>query len=279
MSATLTDELLTATGQHCHRWEFVTRMESEADGHGWARIGMVMDGTGALLEDGEGWHQHESEAVRAQSNWQAACRIMADAAGECGGLWDTLGEGIAYDADSFLASDAARRIADSLAGYPLLDEDDHSTREHAAMVEEIEGSPVTLPDGVDGEDILRELDCPTPGDITMAMIEDALETLGYVACSDCDKWLTPMTTRCGELLCRDCALEESRPATATTVPIPGAEPWRAYTVYGHGEPLTAVLQPYLDGYAAEQGAAYREDVRAIVRGSRAGYRAVYGRAA
>ncbi|GAA1403191.1 hypothetical protein GCM10009639_47600 [Kitasatospora putterlickiae] len=279
MSATLTDELLTATGQHCHRYDFVTRMEAEADAHGWARIGMVTDGTGALLEDGEGWHQHETDAVRAQSNWQAACRIMADAAGECGTLWDATGDGLMYDADSFLASDAARRIADSLAGYPLLDEDDHSAREWAAMVEEIEGSPLTLPDGVDGEDVLRELSCPSLGEITTTMVEDVLSGMGYVECSDCSEWLTPVDARSGEPLCRDCALEESRPATTTTLPIPGAAPWRAYTVYGHGEPLTAVLTPYLDGYATEQGAAYREDVRAIVRGSRQGYRAVYGRAA
>ncbi|MFJ5233975.1 hypothetical protein ACIQBJ_29240 [Kitasatospora sp. NPDC088391] len=274
MSATLTDELLSATGQHCHRYDFVTRMESEADAHGWARIGMVLDGTGALLEDGEGWYQHEAEALRAQSNWAAACRIMGDAAGVCGTLWDATGDGIMYDADSFLASDAARRIADALAGYPLLDDEDHSEREHAAMVEEIEGSPVGLPDGVDGEDVLRELDFPSPGEITMTMIEDALSGMGYAQCSDCDEWLTPMDARPGEPLCRDCALAESCPPVHwTSATLAGGSGWTT------GEPLTAVLRPYLDGYATRQGAAYRDDVRAIVRGSAEGYSAVYGRAA
>ncbi|MFI2609676.1 hypothetical protein [Kitasatospora sp. NPDC018619] len=274
MSATLTDELLSATGQHCHRYDFVTRMEAEADAHGWARIGMVLDGTGALLEDGEGWHQHESDAIRAQSNWQAACRIMGDAAGECGALWDTCGEGIIYDADSFLAADAARRIADSLAAYPFLDEADHGEREWAAMVEEIEGSPLTLPDGVDGEDVLRELPCPSLGEITMSMVEDVLSSMGYVECSDCSEWLTVADARTGEPLCRDCALEESRPPVHWTHPtLTGGSGWTT------GKPLTAVLTPYLDGYATRQGAAYREDVRAIVRGSKQGYRAVYGRAA
>ncbi|MGW3177772.1 hypothetical protein ACWDD9_00715 [Kitasatospora sp. NPDC001119] len=260
MSTTLTAELLAATEHHCHAWDFMNRMEAEADAYGWASLGMVMDGAGSPLEDGEGWHQHESDAVRAQSNWQAACRIMGDAAGERGTLWDTCGEGIIYDADSFLASDAARRIADSLAGYPLLDDDDHTEREHAAMVEEIEGSPLTLPDGVDGEEVLRKLSCPSLGEITMSIVEDVLSGMGYTACSDCDEWLTPTDARRGEPLCRDCALNEtSHPDT--------------------GKPLTAVLTPYLTGYATQHGAAYREDVRAIVRGSAQGYRAVYGRAA
>ncbi|MER6365583.1 hypothetical protein [Kitasatospora sp. NPDC001527] len=153
---------------------------------------MVLDGTGGVLEDGEGWHQHESDAVRTQSSWQAACQIMGDAAGECGGLWDTYGEGIIHDAGSFLAADAGRRITDSLAGYPLLDEDDHSAREWAAMVEEIEGSPLALPDGVDSEDVLRKLSCPSLGEITMSMVEDVLSGTGYAECSDCSEWLAPM---------------------------------------------------------------------------------------
>ncbi|MFJ7909041.1 hypothetical protein [Kitasatospora sp. NPDC096204] len=156
----------------------------------------------------------------------------------------------------------------------MLDDDDHTEREHAAMVEEIEGSPLTLPDGVDGEDVLRELDCPSLGEITMTMVEAALSSLGYTACSDCDEWLTPMDARRGEPLCRDCALNESCPPVRWAHPtLTGGSGWTT------GEPLTAVLIPYLDGYATEQGAAYREDVRAIVRGSRQGYRAIYGRAA
>ncbi|MFD7641350.1 hypothetical protein ACFV4P_11915 [Kitasatospora sp. NPDC059795] len=48
--------------------------------------------------------------------------------------------------------------------------------------------------------------------------------------------------------------------------------WTAPTLTGGGgwnpgEPLTAVLTPYLDGYAARQGAAYREDGRAAVHGA------------
>ncbi|MFJ6622320.1 hypothetical protein ACIQOW_32660 [Kitasatospora sp. NPDC091335] len=263
MSTTLTAELLTAIERHCHRWDFVTRLEDEADAHGWASLGMVMDGTGGLLEDGEGWHQHEAEAIRAQSNWQAACRIMGDAAGECGTLWDTCGDGIVYDADSFLAADAARRIADSLAGYPLLDDDDHTERERAAMAREVGEAGGPLPPDVDADDVLRQLPCPQLGEITCYMVEDAVSAMGYVQCGDCDEWLTPMDARDGAPLCRDCALEEScRAGSGTT-----------------GKPLRAVLKPYLDGYAARQGAAYREDVRAIVRGSAQGYRAVYGRAA
>ncbi|KOV10160.1 hypothetical protein ADK60_38595 [Streptomyces sp. XY431] len=277
MNATLAPELADAVDKFGSSYDTAQNLITECAAHDWARIAIVMDVSG-FLEDGDHWYATEAEQVLAASNYEAAKRMFTEECGPIGGRWDDTGW-IMYDADDPTAVRLAERITGALHGYPILDESDHSEREWQAMVEEVEGSPLTLPDGVDGADVLRELSCPQLGCITMDMVEEALSGMGYTQCSDCDEWLTVMTARSGEPLCRDCALEESRPETITAVPIPGAAPWRAYDVRGFGEPLAAVLTPYLDGYATQQGAAYREDVRAIVRGSRAGYRAVYGRAA
>ncbi|MFJ1755996.1 hypothetical protein [Kitasatospora sp. NPDC088134] len=277
MNATLAPELCAAVDQFGARYDTAQNLINECSAHDWSRIALVMDVTG-FLEDGDHWYATEAEQVRAASNYATAKAWFEAECGPIGGTWDDTGW-LMYNADDPAAVAVAERVTGCLHGYPLLDETDHGERERAAMVEEIEGSPLTLPDGVDGEDVLCELDFPSLGEITMTMVEEALSGMGYTACSDCDEWLTVMTARSGEPLCRDCALEESRPVETSNFLMPGAEQWQARTVYGHGKPLTAVLAPYLDGYAAQQGAAYREDVRAIVRGSRAGYRAVYGRAA
>ncbi|WP_406111246.1 hypothetical protein [Kitasatospora purpeofusca] len=272
MNATLTPELCTAVDRFGSSYDTAQNLIRECAAHDWARIAIVMDVSG-FLEDGDHWYATEAEQVRAASNYDAAKRWFAEECGPIGGAWDDTGW-IMYDADDPTAVALAERITGALHGHPILDDDDHTEREHVAMVEEIEGSPLTLPDGVDGEDVLRELDCPSLGEITMTMVEEALSGMGYVACSDCDEWLTPATARTGEPLCRDCALEESCPPVRWTTPtLYGSSGWSP------GKPLTAVLTPYLDGYATEQGAAYREDVRAIVRGSKQGYRALYGRAA
>ncbi|WP_031067011.1 hypothetical protein [Streptomyces sp. NRRL WC-3742] len=277
MNAMLAPELADAVDKFGARYDTAQNLISECAAHDWARIALVMDVSG-FLEDGDHWYATEAEQVLAASNYEAAKRMFTEECGPIGGAWDDTGW-LMYDADNPSAVAVAERITGALHGYPILDEEDHSEREHAAMIEEIEGSPLTLPDGVGGEDVLSALDFPQLGCITMDMVEEALSGMGYVACSDCEEWLTPMDSRRGEPLCRECALEESRPVETSVVPIPGGQPWQARTVYEHGEPLTAVLTPYLDGYAAKQGAAYREDVRAIVRGSAQGYRAVYGRAA
>ncbi|MFJ7275305.1 hypothetical protein [Kitasatospora sp. NPDC098663] len=277
MNATLTPELCAAVDRFGARYDTAQNLINECAAHDWARIAIVMDVTG-FLEDGDHWYATEAEQVLAASNYEAAERMFSEECGPIGEAWDDTGW-LMYDADNPTAVQLAERITGALHGYPILDETDHSEREWAAMVEEVEGSPLTLPDGVDGADVLSELPCPQLGCITMDMVEEALSGMGYTQCCDCDEWLTMMTARSGEPLCRDCALEESRPVETSVHPIPGGEPWQARTLYGQGAPLVDVLTPYLDGYATEQGAAYREDVRAIVRGSRAGYRAVYGRAA
>ncbi|WP_158516381.1 hypothetical protein, partial [Kitasatospora sp. MBT66] len=154
------------------------------------------------------------------SNYDTAKRWFAEECGPIGERWDDTGW-IMYDADAPTAVALAERITGTLHGYPLLDDDDHSEREHAAMLAEIDQEmPGTYPDDVDASDVFRELGCPELGRITSDDVTDAMQSLGYTPCSDCDEWLTPMTTRCGEPLCRDCALEESRPAESTTVPIP-----------------------------------------------------------
>ncbi|MFJ5924806.1 hypothetical protein ACIQF6_19610 [Kitasatospora sp. NPDC092948] len=275
MNATLAPELSDAVDRFGARYDTAQNLISECAAHDWARIALVMDVNG-FLEDGDHWYATEAEQVRAASNYATAKRWFADECGPIGGAWDDTGW-LMYDADHPAAAALAERVTAALHGYPLLDETDHGERERAAMVEEIEGSPLTLPDGVDGEDVLRELDCPSLGWITMDMVQQALSGMGYAACSDCDEWLTVTDARHGEPLCRTCALEESRPVeTSVWVPADG-DVTRARTVYDHGKPLAAALTPYLDGCATRQGAAYREDVRAIVRGSREGYHAVYGR--
>ncbi|MFJ2775710.1 hypothetical protein [Kitasatospora sp. NPDC087315] len=272
MNATLAPELRSAVDKFGSSYDTAQNLLNESEAHEWARIALVMDVSG-FLEDGDHWYATEVEQVRATSNYETAKRWFTEECGPIGGTWDDTGW-IMYDADNPAAVAVAERVTACLHGYPFLDNHDHSEREHAAMVEEIEGSPLTLPDGVDGEDVLRELDCPSLGEITMDMVEKALSGMGYAQCSDCDEWLTPMDTRDGEPLCRGCALEESCPPVRWAAPtLTGGAGWTT------GKPLTAVLTPYLDGYAARQGAAYREDVRAIVRGSKQGYRALYGRAA
>ncbi|MFD8318934.1 hypothetical protein [Kitasatospora purpeofusca] len=273
----LTDETHAAVE---HTYGEVIRLLDEADAHGWTRLALVMDHTDSLLPDGEGWVPTDAQRVLEQSNWAAALEIMEKACGESGGHWDECGGQIMYDADNHAAREAAEGIASALSNYPILDETDHSEREWNAMVEEVEGSPVTLPPDVDGEDVLRALDCPQLDCITMDMVESAVEGMGYVQCSDCDEWLTPDGGRKrSEPLCRTCALDESRPDTVGVWVPEDGDVTRARTVHGQGEPLTAVLTPYLDGWATEHGCAYREDVRAIVRGSAVGYRQTYSRAA
>ncbi|MFF4815069.1 hypothetical protein ACFY2K_10830 [Kitasatospora sp. NPDC001309] len=277
MNATLAPELADAVDKFGARYDTAQNLLNECAAHDWARIALVMDVSG-FLEDGDHWYSTEAEQVLAASNYETAKRWFTEECGPIGEAWDDTGW-LMYNADNPAAVAVAERVTACLHGYPLLDETDHGEREWEAMVEEVEGSPLTLPDGVDGADVLRELPCPQLGCITMDMVEDALSGMGYAQCSDCDEWLTPMTARSGEPLCRDCALEETRPVEMSVwVPADG-DVTRARTVYGQGKPLTAVLTPYLDGYATQQGAAYREDVRAIVRGSAQGYRAVYGRAA
>ncbi|MGW2398519.1 hypothetical protein ACWCYY_18395 [Kitasatospora sp. NPDC001664] len=272
----LTDEAHKAVE---HTYGAVATLLDEADAHGWTRIGLVLDHTGALLPDGDGYVSTEAQRVLEQSNWAATMGIMMRECGSIGTTWDQAGDWIMYDADNRAARDAAEGVACALSDYPILDESDHSQREWNAMVEEVEGSPLTLPDGVDGDDVLRALDCPQLDHITMEMVEDACRSMGYTQCSDCDEWLTVMLAKRGEPLCRSCALEESRPAVWETTLFNGPNGQSVHSRWGHGEPLEDVLRPYLDGYAAKQGAAYRSEVRAIVRGSAKGYRATYGRAA
>ncbi|WP_441248957.1 hypothetical protein [Kitasatospora sp. McL0602] len=274
MTAALTANALTALRYAPYGTE--DNVRSEGDAHGWALMGIAVDHTGSAFDvDADGYFSGPAEEIMAQSNAAAFAQAMADACGEEGGTWVRVGGRCLFDANSTTATDAVDGLMGALADYPLLDESDHSEREWNAMCEEIDSEmPGAYPDDVDASDVLRELACPELGRIGYDDVMDAVRTLGYAPCSDCSEWLSPTTGREGEPLCRGCAVEETRPSVRV-MPTTLSESPR----YELGSPLTAVLTPYLDGRAVELGCAYREDVRAIVRGSADGYRQTYGRAA
>lgn len=145
MNATLAPELCSAVDQFGNSYDIAQNLIRECAAHDWARIALVMDVSG-FLEDGDHWYATEAEQVCAASNYATAKRWFTEECGPIGEAWDDTGW-LMYDADNPTAVALAERITASLHGYPILDEMDHSEREHAAMIEEVEGSPSPSPTG------------------------------------------------------------------------------------------------------------------------------------
>ncbi|MFJ7205592.1 hypothetical protein ACIQWR_18895 [Streptomyces sp. NPDC098789] len=162
-------------------------------------FGLIEDSDGSPLSDWDSrdYYNCDCQEIPIRVNAEAA-----HAAFEAAGVehWEWRGL-VAFDAGDIRGLKIARQISNRLAGYPILDDDRLSDLEWDNACEMI-ANLYTLPEGVEPGDVINEMpEIPHCSNCSSCDVEDAVESLGYRKCGDCDEWLS--TEKSG-VLCWDC---------------------------------------------------------------------------
>ncbi|MFI6685003.1 hypothetical protein [Streptomyces sp. NPDC050485] len=178
----------------------------------WAGFGIVDDGTGEPLEDwnSRGYYNCDCRENLLRVNAEATYAAFKDA-GVDTHEWNGW---IVWDASNPKGHAIAEQIGRSLAGYPILDDERLSELEWdnaCAMIADL----YTLPEGVEPDDLIRIMpEVPHCSNCSSCDVEDAMETLGYLQCQDCNTWLK---TEIEGAMCHDCT-EREREGECECVP-------------------------------------------------------------
>lgn len=181
-------------------------MQEETERVATARgFGLIDGGDGNPLEwwFSNGYYNCDCWEISIRVNHESAVAAFEAAGVEC---WEWRGY-TAYDASSRRGREIAAEIGGSLAGYPILDDERMSELEWDAAVEYI-NDQYTLPEGIEADDVIREMpEVPFCSNCSSCDVEDALASLEYSQCMDCDTWI-----KTGEYpskrVCYDCAERE-----------------------------------------------------------------------
>ncbi|RKT86412.1 hypothetical protein SAMN05421805_10653 [Saccharopolyspora antimicrobica] len=174
---------------------------------GWSGFDFVVGSDGEpLVVPGEYVFGHLCSHLLDASNAEAAATIMGEAApGKASEFHGVL----AYDYADEAAREATERIGASLAGYPVLNDEDFDQREREAAIS-------TLTDCCD-------VPAEIAGDVAAALSDDGqslctdcsiwdlgriMDRLGYRECAECDGWIK---TSHDEPLHYDCAKAHEEP--------------------------------------------------------------------
>ncbi|GGX07982.1 hypothetical protein [Streptomyces noursei] len=169
----------------------------------WAGFGMVDDGTGEPLEDWQACYYYNCDC---QENLRKVNAEVTHAAFKSAGVETFEWRGwIVWDASNQAGHEIARSIGNGLAHYPILDDERLSEIEWDNACEMI-ADLYTLPEGVEPDDLIRIMpEVPHCSNCSSCDVEDAMETLGYLQCQDCNAWLK---TAIEGAMCHECTERE-----------------------------------------------------------------------
>ncbi|MFD5697815.1 hypothetical protein [Streptomyces lasiicapitis] len=168
----------------------------------WAGFGIVDDGTGEPLQDWDsrGYYNCDCSENLIRVNAEAAHSAFK-AAGVETHEWNGW---IVWDASNRAGHEIAHSIGRGLGGYPSLDDERLSELEWdkaCAMIADL----YTLPEGVEPDDVIREMpEVPHCSNCSSCDVEDAMASLQYSQCMDCDTWIKTGEYPC-DRVCYDCA--------------------------------------------------------------------------
>ncbi|MEV8022465.1 hypothetical protein AB0O76_40470 [Streptomyces sp. NPDC086554] len=171
----------------------------------WAGFGLVDDGTGEPLETWSeyGYYNCDCRENLLRVNYESAREAFKSAGVET----HEVNGWLVWDASNRAGHEIARSIGRALGGYPVLDDERLSDLEWDNAVKMIEDL-YRLPGGVTGDDVIRQMpEVPHCSNCSSCDVEDALASLEYSQCMDCDEWI-----KTGEYpsdrVCYDCADRE-----------------------------------------------------------------------
>ncbi|MFC0547062.1 hypothetical protein [Kutzneria chonburiensis] len=205
----------------------VYEAEDFAEDQDWYGFAFVLgsDGSPLSLSD-EYISGHECEYIRELSNAEEAQKILTEATGSyanTGAVFEEFAGCLAYDYTNEKAREAAEGIGNRLSSYGFLNEEDCGEREREAAIRYLKEAY-----GIEDEladELLTELHSEGHGDTevfcgncgtirTHEDVPDAMASIGYHKCAECDEWLK---TDAENVLCFDCAAAE-RTADCKCVP-------------------------------------------------------------
>ncbi len=189
--------------------------EAFAEDRYWQGFAFVMTGDGGPFSMSDEYVSgHECEHFRQVSNAEEAQKILTEATGQYLDSWavfDEFAGCLAYDYANDRAREAAEGIRNRLADYPLLNDEDYGEREREAAIRSL-AEQHKLENDV-AEELLIQLHSMNYGDTELFCgncgtirahddVPDAMASIGYHKCVDCDEWLK---TDLEKPLCYDCA--------------------------------------------------------------------------